>query len=78
MGVLFVTLQVIALRDHFEVAIDAGCGTGLLGKLLREHAHILLGVDLSSKMVQLAHETDLYDAVMTGSIVDEVRQLRTA
>jgi predicted TPR repeat methyltransferase len=76
-GVLLVTLQVISLKDQHEVVIDAGCGTGLLGKLLRDHAHILLGIDLSSKMVQQAHDNDLYDGLVTGSIVDEVSQLYT-
>jgi predicted TPR repeat methyltransferase len=70
-----VMLQVISLRDYYEVVIDAGCGTGLLGRLLRDHAHILLGIDLSSKMMQQADDTDLYDGLVVGSIVDEVSSL---
>jgi predicted TPR repeat methyltransferase len=34
--------------------LDAGCGTGLCGLLLRPYARNLVGVDLSSKMLKKA------------------------
>ena len=34
--------------------LDAGCGTGLCGPLFREHASRLVGVDLSSGMIERA------------------------
>ncbi|WP_293372436.1 tetratricopeptide repeat protein [Nevskia sp.] len=36
--------------------LDAGCGTGLCGPLLREHARELVGVDLSNSMIQRASD----------------------
>ena len=36
--------------------LDAGCGTGLCGPLLRPLAARLVGVDLSEKMVELARD----------------------
>ena len=42
-------------------ALDAGCGTGLCGPLLRPHARRLTGVDLSSSMLERARATGVYD-----------------
>ena len=39
----------------YATALDAGCGTGLAGPLLRQHVGgALVGVDLSEKMLALA------------------------
>ena len=39
----------------YATALDAGCGTGLAGPLLRQHVSgALVGVDLSEKMLALA------------------------
>jgi predicted TPR repeat methyltransferase len=43
--------------------LDAGCGTGLCGPLLRPFASRLTGVDLSSGMLQKARGRELYDAL---------------
>ena len=51
------------------VVLDAGCGTGLAGALLRPMSRHLVGVDLSSKMVELAARTDLYDELLVGELV---------
>jgi predicted TPR repeat methyltransferase len=48
---------------------DAGCGTGLLGPLLRPYARTLTGVDLSPKMLEKARERGVYDALYTDEIV---------
>jgi len=50
--------------------LDAGCGTGLLGIHLRPIARTLVGVDLSPKMLQLAKEKHLYDALHEGDITE--------
>jgi predicted TPR repeat methyltransferase len=44
--------------------LDAGCGTGLCGPLLRPLARRLTGVDLSSKMLACARARDVYDALV--------------
>lgn len=47
---------------HSGLAVcDAGCGTGLCGPWLREHAQWLEGVDLSQGMLDIAQERGLYD-----------------
>ncbi len=43
--------------------LDAGCGTGLCGPLLRTLSRKLTGVDLSPKMLELAQRRGIYDAV---------------
>jgi predicted TPR repeat methyltransferase len=43
--------------------LDAGCGTGLCGPLLRSHARHLTGVDLSPMMLEQARERGGYDAL---------------
>ncbi len=48
--------------------LDAGCGTGLCGPLLRPLASTLTGVDLSSKMVELARERGGYDELVVGDL----------
>jgi predicted TPR repeat methyltransferase len=44
-----------------ERVLDAGCGTGLCGPLLRPLARRLAGVDLSSAMVEVARAKGHYD-----------------
>jgi len=47
----------------YKSAIDAGCGTGLIGPLLRPHVKgPMVGVDLSPKMAELAAELVVDDA----------------
>jgi predicted TPR repeat methyltransferase len=53
-----------ALTAHVQAkgdVLDAGCGTGLCGPLLRPFAATLTGVDLSPKMVEAARRTGVYD-----------------
>src|SRR5260370_26931297 len=50
-------------RGDLEV-LDAGCGTGLCGPLLRPYARRLVGVDLSSAMLQRAGLRGCYDALV--------------
>jgi predicted TPR repeat methyltransferase len=41
--------------------LDAGCGTGLCGPIVRAHAGDLTGVDLSGRMLQRAEQRAIYD-----------------
>lgn len=52
----------------FDV-FDAGCGTGLLGVVLRPLAGRLDGVDLSPRMVGKARQRGLYDSLSAGDLV---------
>ena len=46
--------------DGRLVVLDAGCGTGLCGPLLRPYASRLVGVDLSSGMLEHARRKQIY------------------
>ena len=47
---------------RWQHAVDLGCGTGLMGPLLRPHVSSYLeGVDLSVGMVDKARERGCYD-----------------
>ena len=48
--------------------LDAGCGTGLCGAVLRPYARKLVGVDLSPAMLDRARQLNLYDALVTAEL----------
>jgi predicted TPR repeat methyltransferase len=48
--------------------LDAGCGTGLAAPLLKPLASRLVGVDLSSAMLDRARERKLYDELVVGEL----------
>jgi predicted TPR repeat methyltransferase len=48
--------------------LDAGCGTGLCGHVLRPYARYLAGVDLSESMIDKARCLNIYDDL----VVDEL------
>jgi predicted TPR repeat methyltransferase len=50
--------------------LDLGCGTGLCGPRLRPFASELVGVDLSQKMLSLAHARAVYDRLVRQELVD--------
>jgi predicted TPR repeat methyltransferase len=63
-----------ALGGRGSLAIlDAGCGTGLVGRLLKERAGRLDGVDLSSAMLARAGEAGIYDCLEHGDLVEHLR-----
>ena len=57
----------IAADGSLEV-LDAGCGTGLCGPLLRGFARRLEGVDLSSGMLERAAARGLYDVLEAAEL----------
>src|SRR5579872_970176 len=54
--------------------LDAGCGTGLCGPLLRPHARRLIGVDLSARMLDHARSRQLYDALVEAELSGYLRE----
>jgi predicted TPR repeat methyltransferase len=60
-------------RGELDV-LDAGCGTGLCGPLLRPYARRLTGVDLSPKMLEKAKERGGYDALHAAELTDYIRR----
>ena len=73
-----------ALRDlvgddrMLECILDAGCGTGLCGALLRPFSRRLVGVDLSSGMIDVARAKGHYDELAVGELVAFMRGFRDA
>ena len=54
----------------FKRMLDLGCGTGLTGGSLRDMADDITGIDLSEKMVEIAHEKDLYETLYVAEVED--------
>jgi predicted TPR repeat methyltransferase len=50
--------------------LDAGCGTGLCGKVLAPYAKTLTGVDLSTGMLAAAQRLAIYDALIKEEITE--------
>lgn len=48
--------------------LDAGCGTGLCGPLLRRYARKLVGVDLSPAMLDRARRLNVYDELVPAEL----------
>ncbi len=51
-----------------RVVLDAGCGTGLCGAILRPHARKLIGLDLSSSMLEQARARGHYDELVVAEL----------
>jgi predicted TPR repeat methyltransferase len=50
--------------------LDAGCGTGLCGPLLKPYARKLVGVDLSAGMLTRARGLDAYDELVQAELTE--------
>lgn len=59
-------------RTDLRIA-DLGCGTGLVGPLIRSAAGALMGVDLSPGMLAHAHVRGCYDELVEGELVAFLR-----
>jgi len=58
--------------------LDAGCGTGLCGPLLRPYARRLDGVDLSPGMLARAKSTGCYDTLEEAELTDFIGSRKDA
>jgi len=65
--------EVIPFGERRLAILDAGCGTGLCGPLLRSSARQLVGVDLSAGMLAKARERKLYDQLHESELVAFMR-----
>ncbi|MBY5386486.1 class I SAM-dependent methyltransferase [Rhizobium johnstonii] len=54
----------------FKRLLDLGCGTGLTGGALRDLCADMTGIDISEKMVEIAHEKDLYETLFVAEVED--------
>jgi len=56
------------LPQHFRLAVDLGCGTGLLGPEIRSRTDRLEGFDLSANMLAKAAEKQAYDLLAAADL----------
>lgn len=55
---------------RFGVALDLGCGTGLVGRAVCACVDHLVGVDLSPRMVELASASAVYHELIEADVID--------
>ena len=68
---------VLDARAGLLDVLDAGCGTGLCGPLIRSYARQLTGVDLSPGMIEKARARGGYDVLVVAELTAYLRA-RTA
>ncbi len=61
--------SVLAGTGRFERVLDLGCGTGLSGRALRAFCDVLVGVDLSEKMLERAKLAGGYDELQCADLL---------
>ncbi len=72
------TLNDLGLTNKkFNTAIDLGCGTGLVGAEFRNMVDVLIGIDLSEKMIRQAKEKNVYDELIVSDLVNGLKTLKT-
>jgi predicted TPR repeat methyltransferase len=58
---------------RFARALDLGCGTGLAGAALRPDVDYLEGVDLAARMIDIARQKRVYDALHQADLLSHLR-----
>jgi predicted TPR repeat methyltransferase len=61
-----------ARPEPLGAVLDAGCGTGLCGPLLRPHADRLEGVDISGGMLERAQARGVYDELRQADLLADL------
>ena len=56
--------------------LDLGCGTGLFGEEIKDLKKNLVGIDLSSRMIDKARQRHLYDELIVGDILDYLAEAK--
>lgn len=55
-------------EPRFRHGLDLGCGTGLMGEVVRPHVDVLAGCDLSPRMVDRARRRGCYDRLAVAEL----------
>lgn len=70
-ALLRAALDLVAGGDRrYARVLDLGCGTGLLGEVIRDRADELTGVDLSPNMIEAAKRKNIYDRLVVGDLIE--------
>ena len=59
---------------HFNRTMDLGCGTGLIGVVLRESSQHLTGLDIAAKMLAQARDKAVYDTLIEAELVHYLQE----
>ena len=59
---------------HNARFLDLGCGTGLVGNVVRNRCSRLVGVDLSEKMLGIARDKACYDELHAADLVEHLKE----
>ena len=67
---LVIAMIALALGEPSQSldVLDAGCGTGLCGPLLKPYARRLVGIDLSGGMLERAKRREVYDELVEAEL----------
>ncbi len=65
-------LAALGVAQASLIALDLGCGTGLIGVELAPYARQLIGVDLSGAMIRRAAERAIYSSLHQAELVDHL------
>jgi predicted TPR repeat methyltransferase len=69
-----VTKHLLDGRADLESVLDLGCGTGLVAEAMQGRYGTIDGVDLSSRMLELAGKRGGYDRLIERDVVDFLNQ----
>lgn len=61
------------VHRRYGLALDLGCGTGLVGRVVRPLAERLEGLDVAAAMLDAARATGAYDALHRAELVEHLR-----
>lgn len=64
--------QVCGSALDFPSVVDLGCGTGMVGQVVRSYAGHLTGIDISEKMLEVAAAKQTYDQLIKGDVVEKL------
>lgn len=64
--IMFNAIKPATLLNDSLTVLDIGCGTGLCGVMIKPFSKKLIGIDLSSKMLAVAQQKNIYDELMMG------------
>ena len=70
-----VLAALLNIKTHYARSYDLGCGTGLMGAVLRPYTQHLAGCDLSQAMLHEAREKAIYDQLDCDDCAHALAQL---
>ena len=66
---IFDKLLEIKKDKNFGNVVDFGCGTGLVGEKIKDYCSLLIGVDISKKMLFEAKKKNIYNKLLNIDII---------